>query len=418
MDLKFERDVVDYFNVALRNALNYLEKFNVLFNLGEIIFTPNTPNKSSRLLELINQDSMLKHNILDQLKQGFINRGYKLQDIYFVTSGTDIIIKYIDESMDTTILDMPLYSNIVSNLDEEGINNFCKTNKHFKSICNNPMFWSEMIRFKYPKYYVEKTKGTKYNWKKIYVGLYAYSRIKEEYPDKVSPYNPKKFTRLKVLLIYYSETFIYLLNNKFINLSMSDLSVLYDDASSYKHNDYISIIKSILSNNIIDNDTLKVILTSGSNLYDIELIKLLLNYEGTDSLGNKVKIDISYAKDFILHDFDHYQINLSPEQFDFYFDLLYPDGTYSDMLSLLFMGNPSDKLIEYVMDKLPNHIDTNEILDYIRESIESYIPDMTKGLWDKYKSLLSNHINLIMEIIETECDNSKDIEYMKSIFKY
>ena len=411
MDLQFKKEIVDYFNTVLRSTLNYPEIFDISFSDRSISLLPD---KTSKLLQLIKTDSTLKHNILDQIKQGLSKHNIYTEDIYFISHGTDIMVGYESVPfnttiLDTTILDMPLYSNIVSNLDEEGIDNFCKTNKHFKSICNNPMFWSEMIRFKYPEYYVEKVSGIKYNWKEIYLGIDTYVKDKIDYEkyrgseDRI--YDPFQLRTIR----NYPEAFIYLLNNKLTTLSQHDLDIIIQ--SIYN----IDVIKSILSNNIIDQDQLDIV--SKEYMFNINIIKLYLNYKGTDYLGNLVKINEHDFKERIEYMIISMSSSLSIELFDFYYEYLYPNGSYTNMLGFLFLGFPNSVLVKHVLSKVPDDIPENYLMGYISNGIESYKVEILKGLWNKYKSVLKYKINQIVEIINDWHSLPQVIDYITNIFK-
>jgi len=124
----------DYFNLILRDALRYPEKFQIEIHKDRIILYPNQP---SSLLGLLIRDKPLKNNLL-KIVGNFIEKNVSdAYDVSLNTDGTNIIIKWLTEEVLRPKLDPRVeigsYANIASNLDIESLNKMCRSNPNSKS---------------------------------------------------------------------------------------------------------------------------------------------------------------------------------------------------------------------------------------------------------------------------------------------
>lgn len=289
--MDFLSDFDNYFNHVLRDALGYPEKFQIIIEKSRITLIPDSP---SQLLQIIKTNRRIKENILLQITLGLKN------SIYFSTHGTDIIIE-IERKKILVNLDTGVYANIMSLLDDKTVNNFCLV---FPDTCKKSDFWSEMLKQRFPQYYLEGV--SRYNWEKVYKGLlwyegelsykdYIFSKFKIEnitdiYSKQIAPIDGvqvyKVVDRIMSLWLHFikgfSITLNYLIENKLITLSQSDMLIIISLNGDYDK------IKLILDNYGLINYTLN----SAFNFYihRKEIAMLFLNYKKIDPNGNVVKL--------------------------------------------------------------------------------------------------------------------------------
>jgi len=325
MDLK--KDLDNYFNHVLRNHLKYPEKFDIIFGSDNVTLLPNTP---SQLLELLRSNQNLEKEILHKLNQGLIE--YSAE--YISSNGDDIIITLTNKT-EGQYLDTGVYANIASNYDEEGLDAFCRSSTTHRKVCTQPEFWIELLKQRFPEYYVERRDKIKYNWERVYKGLLWYEQEKE-FADEMFLIHgdiidavrlglalTKDANRIRDvwinLFINHPESFKYMIVNNFAELSHSDIiSIMYRLAERSEFN--YDIIKHILNNYVLEKKTL----INGFLTYlnNIPIAKLFLEYRRTDSDGNVIKITKDVLTKLLLHEANDRNTKLKLEDFDFYTQMI------------------------------------------------------------------------------------------------
>lgn len=163
----------NYFNIALRTALNYPEVFTINVNLNEREITLNS-NINSQLIQLLKIDDKLFDDLSNQIL-------FTLQQ--FNSEIGLIIIKLIDEDeikinyqvSFEALSQIDINANIAAYLSLEEIENLCKYNESFQQTCNRQSFWIQLFNNKYGKIpdYIPKD----INYKKLYIDVLTYYEL-------------------------------------------------------------------------------------------------------------------------------------------------------------------------------------------------------------------------------------------------
>jgi len=312
MELNLHKDFNNYFNITLRNHLKYPEQFNISIKDNRIILVPNG---QSKLLELLKTNPATKKQILNQILQGLPK---SITNVYFSTHGYDIVINFEQ----IPHLDTGIYANIISNVDETDVNNFCIS---FKDVCAQPAFWFEMTRQRFPEYYID-IKGI--NWEIIYKGLLWYTK-EREFAKKMKLRHgsilelDEDYSRivdfLRIFVQKHPETFKYIIINRIKKLYDKQALKILDIISTYPSFNY-EVINHILNTYNITRE----ILIRGLDIYinNIPIAKLFLEYRGTDSTGNIVKITRNDITNLLNFEANNTSTKLKPEDFDFYTQII------------------------------------------------------------------------------------------------
>ena len=424
---KMEEDFDNYFNFILRDYLKYTEKFiiriHVIVNGGSVSLKSNIPSK---LIKILQTDSRIRDQITSQIAKSnkdFRDVSIEIKDNDYITINYTIVepepvrenlgVKNLES---IRYLDIGIYSNIISNLPEEDVNKFCLSDPYFKELCEKSSFWSEMIKQRYPEYYVElKTgHGKSYDWKKIYYSLLWFVREKKAYDyrkgiidrknDLLIGYKTFNFNAYKnanldfwINLVKKHELLLeYLINNNIIKFEQTVLEYVLSYTENY------ALIKNILEkyNSYIDSETLNE--SFNNHIFNRPIARLFLDYRGTDSSGNPVQIDISGVRETIEYVMDHDERDFSIEELDFYFQYIYPNGTTRDLIEFLEIGHVfQEKTIEYVVSKFEG-MSTEELYEILRDTIHGYKPEIFNSIFRRYKHLLGEYKDDLLEMIDQE----------------
>jgi hypothetical protein len=392
----------DYFNGALRNSLGYPERFTVEIGHNRVTLTPD---RESHLLKLIKSDSKLKEQLLRVISDNIKRKDPSAYDIHFSSHGHDLEIKYSSKLGGREIIQLEtgIHSIIASYLDD--LNDYCKSGLEFEKICRNPEFWIFLIREEYPEYFIEVRGG--YNWEHVYHGLVWYDETKKLYEDYLAKVSKTTYSadiasakrRLHGIPTdldrYHHETFMYLLNNNKLQLTQDQIE---DILSSTKN---VTVVKNILGKYPIDILTLSV--AWSNQLYNTKISELFLNYHSTDSQGNPVEITKEDIENIMDSWLDHDEHALTPDEFQLYFNKLYPAGSSDDMITFLLQSHVFDSAtIDYVYRQLSHLPEPKDLYNLMVDAIRGIKTDVVRMLWRKYRHQLLKDVDDLRETVNAE----------------
>jgi hypothetical protein len=392
-------DFNKYFNTSLRDAVEYPEKFTIISSEGSITLNPD---QESYLLKLIKSSSDMRDVILRVVSNNLKKEDPTVYNLYFSSHGKDIVINF-QSRMITIQLDTGIHSIIASYLNEIGLDRYCKLSPIFEKVCVKPEFWVNLIRVRYPEYFVEMKGG--YSWEKVYRGLLYYDDTKRSFEKFNVPVGDVNFRRrkyemeeynlelLKSIYTKYPEAFLYLLYNSKLNLTrdqMAHIFPLIDD---------ISVIKYIL--NKYENEIDEFILYDSWNkhIWDIEISKLFLKYHGKDSVEIDNESIRKTLESLLLRD----KHALTVDEFQLYFNRLYPSGDADDLISLLLLGNKfNSETLDYVSILLEHEDIPRDLYNFMTEAIENGNVEIIELLWENYREQLLPRINDLKLLVDIQ----------------
>ena len=132
--MNLKEDFLDYFNRVLRNVLNYPETYIFFIDGDKITLLPSSKPK---LIEIIERNPDVGEIILAQITEGVQNKDSGVQSIKFSSHGNAIVIQ-LNRIKQIINLDIGIFANIASNLNEKSLGNFCIA---FENLCIQPVFW-------------------------------------------------------------------------------------------------------------------------------------------------------------------------------------------------------------------------------------------------------------------------------------
>jgi hypothetical protein len=242
-------ELVKYFNNSIRGQIGYPETFKFKFSSrGKIELTPDQPSK---LLELIKTNKEFKERTLRIIFILINTYEPNVYNIWFTTHGTDLIINYTISNIRLN-LDTGIYSIICSYLKENDVGKFCVT---AREVCKNNVFWTELIRNRFPEYY--KPVKLKYNWEQVYSGLNTYEEtityikgpiLNVKYQRGSLPTKSGNYPTLyKGLLQETPDAFKYLLELKILDASLLSDEHFIDDSINNNDIDIFKLLYPIFS---------------------------------------------------------------------------------------------------------------------------------------------------------------------------
>jgi len=404
MDLQKGFD--NYFNVFLRGYLKYPETFTVVIQGREIQLFPNQP---SQLLSNIKSDQLLKQRLIDEVTKFLSKYISNVYNVSFSSHGTDLLIRYDTVSYITQSegQNIDTYANIASTLNENQIDDLCRTSPELNKICRTELFWITLIKVRFPQYYVELQGG--YNWEKIYKGLLYYDNYLTELDEyerlnkiRIVQKGSKRdlFTMWKNLVINYPETVRYIILNNILIFTRELVSGVFSNS------EVIQVIKKLLNEYPITVEQLMEGLINAIEKNNIELMKMYINYDKLSDEGERIKLTNEEINDQIreeeLLEFD----KLSIEAFELIMDTFYKENDNIGFLRyisnkniefLKYISDENKTLIDYIIDKYT--INKRALMGIFEDIIHSGKDYMFKKLYDKYKGeLTKNDIHYIEEM--------------------
>jgi len=435
---QYKRDVIEYFNDTLRSRLRYPEIFNIEFYMDRIILKPinktkkpaynlyvNTPMLhdygSGTLLQRL-RDVSIKNHILEEVSkyvQTVIPNAY---DFGFYSDGTNLTIKFntkegvLEEKLPPLGFVEP-YARMAANFsEEEDLNNFCRSTPDINKLCKDGNFWGEMIRIRFPQYYLPLTKG--YNREKLYRGLLYYEKKSRPYINTNNKKVGNSYDRFWTLLsnfwedftLKHPETLKYLLFNNLIKINEDDTNFIIRFLDS---NDLLEFIKKYpLSYDILN-------LIVNDMFHNIKFMEKLFATTIKDSQGNILEIEEDDLKEIFYYALNQDEYIYSLEEFKFWYEYL--DGSYSldsliDFLNKVYDVNTHT--LNYILSKLPDKINIGQLMIYLKDLIGAIRPMAFKGVYNKYKHLLIDEdIDELREEINAHDDDDIRDDFYRIINK-
>ena len=402
-----------YFNQILRGALRYPETFRITFDVSEdkrqIVLHPD---QSSRLLELIKSNKDLKQQLLQKVAN-FLGTTYSIGEVDFFTNGTDIIIRFDVNLEDLPIRDVSLLSNIAKDLPVMEIERLCVLNKNFENACRNPDFWQTLVRESFNGQYRDVVGN--YNWYKVYKGLKFYHDSRDEifplirsnlrYLDDFWGRFADSYPESIQVLIYGNTKF----SDKELE-SVLGILIYYNKLNEFQY---------ILNNYKLTSDILNIVVTDAVG--KPKFLKLLFDYQGTDSQGEIVKLDKKEVQEIYDYYMDHDQPELSIEEFKVWYEYLH--GSWKDdilLAELAFMNTITEELATFIVSKLSDTLSTLELQKWFIENIQNDNFIQVEAMWKKYGKYLHQYIqefkDTTKDVLESDVSPEEYDKYI-SIFK-
>lgn len=417
----YKTNIIKYFNDDLKYQMMYPEVFNIEFYNDRIILKPNIIhrepymtsdgmiiNTHRSLLERLKNDHYLKMSVLNDVGKYVRQVLPNAYDLTFYSDGTNLTIKF--STSEVKLIDkippkghIGVYANIAYNLDLVDLDNFCKSNDEISSICKDGEFWGEMIRLRFPHYYLPVMKG--YNRENLFRGLILYEDLlrKIEYNYKKKYIIDEPWVTLKT---YYPDTLKYLIFNDLVKLNQTDIGTIISLDNS-------DLIKYILSKYHLNLNSYNDLLNQ--RFHDIDIMKIMLSGKVKDEQGDPLILHKDVLQEMFFFTIDHDEYIYPLEEFKFWYEYL--DGSYShdsliDFLLWIYTIDPNT--LNYILSKLPNEISVAQLMDYFKDGIRFNRYVVLEALWNKYGYLFEKEDieELRDEIIQKHSD------YLLDIFKY
>ena len=241
-------DINKYFNNILKAYLKFPETYSISFypNINRITLQSNS---ESKLIELINKDKKIKASIEQALLSGFKNKNDNILNVNLYNfKPNEIVITYTYGEVPLKLAEIGILAKLVAEHETININEICTINPTFAKACKDELFWWEIIKNKYPKYYKEK-RSYIHNPKEILRGLDAYEKMinskRESHRLTVRGVYKKQFPKdIKHLFIKFLSTVRYLILENVWILSEDDIIKIFSINISISK----EILKYIISN--------------------------------------------------------------------------------------------------------------------------------------------------------------------------
>lgn len=275
----------------------------------------------------------------------------------------EIGIEYLYSNL-FKIPELKIYIDIVKRLNNKNILNLCSIDPTFIDICNNPSFWKELIKEKYPEYSSPKIDqiSTNYNWKNVYLGLDTY---------KMELGSLKNYDTLEYLLF---EGF-------WKNFDIFMVATILKDPGFYEHPNYIKMF-NYLTDNVAGN-ALKDTLGYGASVKILETLETLFAMKGEKFIETLNIAIIIY--EILRH--SHPYI----EKYDWLTKRARNPYSNKDYLEDYKYAHPS-KLQDHILSKIKD-ITKEELMSSMQDMIRSStFPSKLNKLYKKFGAVLSAKI--------------------------
>ena len=362
--IQTENAISSYFNNTLRESLKYHETYLVTFdyNNPRLTLIPSSINA-----ELINQIKVikgLKNKIEQTLLSAFQNKNPDITNINLYIIDNNIIITIIQNDRLFSLPEEIILAKLASGYDINELTDVCRINVNFAKACRSDLFWWEIIKIKFPKYYKEK-RNHNYNPKELIKGLDYFRRISKLPKHVKKIYLINSFDINNLYLNYY-ETLRYLVLENLWSQSNINLNLVADTI--------IEVGESI--NLDTDLEILKILLKRvplpGENVMDI-IDDMVMTVHGL-KLAKRLDIYlISQGKEPIFKDIDlqvilEYDImdshgNNDPEYYELLSSML--NHPQINQRYLQDYGNSDmdhDKLQDYMLSKTSPNVDKDLLI--------------------------------------------------------
>jgi len=317
----------NYFNVTLRDYLEYPETFkiNVLSDRIQLL-----PNVTSELLKTIKDNKEFKENLIIEVSKiiAALYPNSKFKEVYLSSHGTDIEIRYTLNtsrsfgSIKSEELPTEIFGIIFSYVEKTDVESFEKI-EEYKHIYNDPKFWINLVNNKFEKYL---RPGYSINYRDLYYGIISY------------------------------ENYVYIIQNSLMN----DKNLLF---SIYDR--YPEAIKYLLLTKQFEIDDKKSIrnrlITHFNNKRPVIRNELILYIDDVDIfkmyMNNFVNSSYVYQYDNLLVNYS----DLGPNIFSYYFNLENENANNPSEIfnTIIEMSDQDNEKIEgYLIDQILNMLPT------------------------------------------------------------
>ena len=221
------KGIENYFNKQLKESLDYHEDVKV-----EI----DTNNYTTFIIQFVHHSRQFLYNnekIIDDIRLELLNafQFLNVRDIIIRTNTkrkqgtlsfiTMLTIELLFEPFKLEeIPDIGIYSNIASNLTEQGLNELCRTDKRFIQLCTSQQFWTNLLIQKFPKYNFDFVN----NPEQLYKGLLHYI---DKFNVLTSKREGPRSSVIHVLIKKYLVTFLYLIKHNILTKEFIINNIMY-----------------------------------------------------------------------------------------------------------------------------------------------------------------------------------------------
>ena len=284
----------DYINNDLKELFGFPNEYDIEISEYTGTYVLKRTGEYSR--KNISFANMLRNNQntfnnVKRLLLDFIRKFVNVRDIFMFPFNHDIKVELIFEPFPLeNFPDVGIYANIASNLTLSKLNNLCKTNKQFVSICKTKQFWFNLLYQRFPEYNYAKVD----NPEQLYKGLLYYQVMKTPEFFILSETYPVTF---KFIVYYGIMTREYIeenIENIFDNSSIDIIDFIYKIYPDIFTDDFYNNSLSV-----VIQDNIKYPLSKykwikqklNHQIHIEELINLL--YGDDDELSSEILIDIN-----------------------------------------------------------------------------------------------------------------------------
>ena len=354
------------FDTSLRQSLKYESTYSYNINHINNSIDYMSLNGIDGLYNILKADSNILENVRQKIKNG-LRKYLEISDvqIFLLESGpfvpilqrlrnSIIRIQLIINSFElSNISDIGIYVNIVSNLNLDELDDFCKNDKKYNEICINQEFWSQLFFFRFPNYTYKNLSNIldkeKINYKQLYKGILYYEKNK---------YNIYKVINKLFKFSFDSLIFLTYINNIVEKDIINNIELVY----KYSNVNYLNIIYKLYP-----------------NLFSVDKIEEFIYY-----IVNK-------------------KTNFSLEKYIWLINK--PDILHVDINLYLLEYIENLNLFEELLHYLPNNIDSKKITSIIKDRHKLFNdnnPDYLitqSSIFEKYKDYIK--IDDLKDIITT-----------------
>ena len=395
-----------YFNRSLREYLKYPEKFSISISQDKVVLTPD---QSSQLLKLIYSNNTIKDSVLVSIKTGL--KDPNLKQVYLSTNGTNIVINFIFNLVKTELVyfDAGVWATILSYLSRPELMNLLLSDVKFDRLMINTTFWTELIRQRFPEYYVPQAVG--YSWRTIYLDLIDYDifkRIREEpiiisFTGEMRSQNkddPKylhyRYDDLYRRLNVDPELKEYLIINDLLELTPDKFLILLE----FTELD-LKLIKHLFDKYSPDVKTLDVALRIYFDGKHQDIIKYLFEYKRIDpSSGKTIEISLENLARVVFYLFD-ITSSFTNETFELVYNRLHESNRSDLYTRLRFMMRQKSYLItqsniDYMLRSYPkilqeSDISKDHLVKFFQDALDSYHYRLAFEIYNRTKGLLAQN---------------------------
>lgn len=375
---KIIKSIDTYFNRFLKDSLGYPERYSVEFDSDRNRIALISNQENPILIEKL-QNKVLQYDLESKLYSAFKAKNNDILGVNVYPLSDQIIITYTQGETPLTLNEIGILSKLAADTDVEDLNKLCLLNKNFARACKDDLFWWEIIKLKFPEFYVER-RTKKYDPRRVIRGLRTYKRIllkmgyKLQIDDEIGDLSRE-----------YPETFKYVIYENIFKISPFKFYTIYKTVDLSKQSN-IDIVKHIILN--IDGDNInlnslfyRLIRTPGISTDEIDKI---------DEISKKRGFEL-YDENLLRETLDEFVLLSNRTDVRLYEWLNDKLGRRSQEFYLndfdRINGN-SINLMKYILNKLSDSIDKYILISMLVRMINTDEVEKFTLFYNKYRYLI------------------------------